>query len=91
MADVTMRIPRMLADLVGAPLTLDLEARTASGALAVLVDVHPELRVHVFDEGGDLRPHVLCFVNDRNLDWLDGDPELTDGDRLTVLQSVSGG
>ena len=40
---------------------------------------------------GDLRRHVLCFLNDDNLDWLDGDPELRNGDRVTVLQSVSGG
>ena len=52
----------------------------------------PGLRVHLCDESGRFRKHVLCFVNDVNTRWLDGDnPSLHDGDCITILQAVSGG
>jgi molybdopterin converting factor small subunit len=52
----------------------------------------PALRVHLCDESGKFRPHVLCFLNEVNTRWLDGaDPRLQQGDRITILQAVSGG
>ena len=51
-----------------------------------------QLAVHLFDEGGGFRTHVLCFHNDTNTRWLESlDVLLQDGDRITFLQAVSGG
>ena len=48
--------------------------------------------MHLCDESGRFRKHVLCFVNDVNTRWLDADnPSLHDGDCITILQAVSGG
>ena len=48
--------------------------------------------MHLFDETGGFRQHVLCFHNETNLRWLESDEvPVADGDRLTVLQAVSGG
>jgi len=92
-ARVTFELPSLLAPLAGGARRVELEAATLAGALDALCARHPALRAHLFDESGDLRPHVLCLHNGANARWL-GPPEeraLADGDMLRVLQAVSGG
>lgn len=92
MSSVTLELPSLLANLVGSPREIAVEASTVREALEVLFRRHPSLRVHFFDESGDLRRFVLCFVNGENSAWYDGlDTPLEPGDQLTVLQSVQGG
>lgn len=81
-------IPHMLARLVDGPRTVQVEAATALGAIEAVVSAYPELRVHIFDEAGSVRPHVSCFHNG---DTLIDDQPLSAGDTVTVLQAVSGG
>jgi sulfur carrier protein ThiS len=53
---------------------------------------HPRLRPHLYDEKMTLRRHVLIFFNDDNLAAIaDRNVPLKSGDRLLVLQAVSGG
>lgn len=89
MATVTVTIPKMLAELVRNGRTHSLAGRTVREALDALCGVYPELQVHMFDESGSLRPHVSCFHNDRTVHDLD--TALAEGDRIVVLQAVSGG
>ena len=92
MAKVTVELPSLLSGILGTDPRIDLEARSLSGALEALVERVPGVRVHLFDETGDLREHVLCFHNDQNSRWLDSmDVGLTDGDTITIVQAVSGG
>ena len=92
MASVTVRLPSLLAPMVGGTPTIAVDADTLAGALDELVRRHPELRVHIYDESGKLRRHVLCFHNQTNVRWLDelGVP-LAAGDTITIYQAVSGG
>ena len=89
MASVTIVIPSMLASLVDDDRRLEVEANTVEGAVAALFVLHPELKVHLLDERGNLREHVSLFHNDRVVRTLIG--VVGDGDTLTVLQAVSGG
>jgi molybdopterin converting factor small subunit len=89
-AAVTVSLPRLLADLVGGDRRVSVDADDVAGALAAVCARHPQLRVHVFDGAGDVRPHVTCLV--------DGivvretlDRPLADDDEVVVLQAVSGG
>jgi len=92
MALIECSIPSLLADCAGGRTRFPLEAETLEQALALLRETYPLLRVHLFSETGEVRKHVLLFYNDDNLDWLDRlDLPLQAGDRLTVLQAVSGG
>ncbi len=53
---------------------------------------YPLLHIHLYQEDGQLRPHVLIFYNDESIKWLERrDLPLQRGDRLQVVQSVSGG
>jgi len=88
MPAVAVTLPRMLADLVGGDRRFVIEADTVDGVLAAIVDRHPELRVHLFDESGALRAHVSCFHNGSRADR---NATVADGHALVILQAVSGG
>ncbi len=92
MACVTVLLPSMLVDAAGCARELSIEAATLEDALARLTELHPNLRVHLFDESGRFRRHVLCFHNDENTRWRgDLSAPLADGDTIRILQAVSGG
>jgi molybdopterin converting factor small subunit len=92
MSRVTVELPSLLAPVVGGAASIPVEGGTLTEALAALVERHPALEVHLFDETGGLRRHVLCFHNDTNTRWLDSlDVPVADGDTITILQAVSGG
>jgi molybdopterin converting factor small subunit len=91
-ASVTVELPSMLSTIVGAARSTEIEAATLREAIAAIVERHPGLAVHLFDESGALRQHVLCYhnqVNSRALESLD--VPVHDGDTVTILQAVSGG
>lgn len=49
-------------------------------------------RVHVMDETGRVRPHVLAYLNDDKVTRLDRpDLPVSSGDELRVIQAVAGG
>ena len=89
MATVAVTIPRMLAELVDSERTFTVDGDTVDGALAGVVAVHPELRVHLFEEGGAIRRHVSCFHNGAMV--TDRRAPVADGDDVVILQAVSGG
>lgn len=92
MATVNLELPSLLAQLVGSPRRIQLEGDTVRDAVEALLERHPALRVHFFDETGELRRFVLCFINGENSAWYDGlETRIRAGDTVTVLQSVSGG
>ena len=92
MARVAVELPSLLAGLVGGRRRIEVEAATLKGALDALVRAAPPLAVHLFDESGSFRRHVLCFHNDENTRWLpDLDRPMAEGDVVTILQAVSGG
>ena len=92
MARVQIELPSLLVRFAQGLDTIDVEATTLAGALAALTDHHPELELHLFDECGSFRRHVLCFHNETNTRWLDSlAVPLEAGDTIRILQAVSGG
>jgi molybdopterin converting factor small subunit len=82
----------MLADLAGVDRTIDVEATNAGEVVAALLERHPELRVHLFDESGWLRPNVLLFADGEGIREPDQlDRAIGPGGEVVILQSVAGG
>jgi sulfur-carrier protein len=91
MPRVTLELPSLLRNVLERE-SLVVEGDTLDEALEDAYEQLPGLRVHLCDESGHFRRHVLCFLNEVNTRWLDGQsPRLRDGDSITILQAVSGG
>jgi len=91
MARATVELPSLLRDVLHKE-SLNVEGQTLEDALEDAYAQLPGLRVHVCDETGKLRQHVLCFLNDANTRGLEyAKQPITDGDTITILQAVSGG
>lgn len=92
MAEITIELPRLLAIAVDDELEFALRADSFSDALRRIRGDYPRLAAHLFNEQGEIRTHVLCLLNDVNSKWLDDpDSPLSDGDKITFLQAVTGG
>lgn len=91
MARVTVSLPRLLEPAVGSLRKASIEGSTVAEAINALLSDHPTLGVHLFNEQGELRPHVLCFVNGSQTRLADRSDTLADGAEITFLQAVSGG
>jgi molybdopterin converting factor small subunit len=92
MPHVTIELPSLISAVLGGTGTMPAEGEMLGDALEDAYRQAPALRVHLCDESGRFRPHVLCFLNDVNARWLSEDEKrLRDGDQITILQAVSGG
>ncbi|WP_309121957.1 MoaD/ThiS family protein [Paenibacillus sp.] len=89
---IEVSVPMLLSDCTKGKTRFPLEAETLGEALDRLASDYPLLKRHLYTEQGKLRQHVLLFLNDDNIEWLERfDVPLQAGDKLRVLQAVSGG
>lgn len=89
---IEVNIPTPLRDCTGGRNPITIEAATLAEALQRLRETYPLLRIHLYDEAERLRPHVLIFYNEESTQWLEHlDVPLRPGDRLEIVQAVSGG
>lgn len=92
MAKIRVSVPSLLRSAIGGGAEVELEATTFEHALERLLELHPRLRPHLYDDAGELREHVNLFLGDSEARWLDSwSQPLRDGDTITILQAVSGG
>lgn len=92
MPRIDCAVPSLLSDCTGGNARFTVEADTLEQAISRMMDEHPLLRVHLLTEAGTVRRHVMICYNDENIAWLDTlDVPLKQGDRLAVVQLVSGG
>ncbi|MFN0164438.1 MAG: MoaD/ThiS family protein [Burkholderiales bacterium] len=68
------------------------EATTLREALDTAIAAAPALAHYVFDDQGAVRKHVAVFVNDELVrERVRLDRRLAGGDRVMVIQALSGG
>lgn len=84
-----VHLPRLLAAAMGDTLKVETGGATLGQVLDDLLSVAPQLRVHLFDEWGDLRPHVSCFVDGTATRLTDRSMTVTH--EVRFVQAVSGG
>ncbi len=92
MASVTVSLPSLLEPVTGGTRELTASGRTLREVFDDLLERKPGLRLHLFDESGELRRHVLCFHNGTNTRWMeDREEPIAEGDTILFMQAVSGG
>lgn len=89
---ITLKIPTPLRRFTANQANLALSAQTVRAALDELVGRYPDLRVHLFDESGDLRRFVNVYLRGEDVRQLQGlDTPLADGDEVMIIPSIAGG
>jgi len=92
---IEVTVPGLLRDCVGGTqrFAFDVaDGEPLDAAVDRLMGAYPLLRRHVYNEAGQVRRHVLIFYNDENVTRLERrDLPLKTGDRVSILQAVSGG
>jgi molybdopterin converting factor small subunit len=88
----TVRVPTPLRPYTGGAKEVEAAGDTVGAALLDLAQRYPDVRRHLFDETGALRPYVNVFVNDDDIRTLQGDATLLQSsDRMMILPSIAGG
>lgn len=88
----TIRIPTPLRPYTGGSKEVDVTGGTVGAALVDLTVRYPDVRRHLFDEAGWLRPYVNVFLNDEDIRTLQSEATLLQSaDRLMIVPSIAGG
>ncbi len=86
-----IRIPTPLRAFTDGAADIDVAGGTVGEALVNLVDHHPELRAHLFNDD-ELRSFVNIFIGDEDIRFLQGlDTEIEATESLRIIPSIAGG
>jgi sulfur-carrier protein len=89
---IEVTVPSMLKHCTGDTRHVWLEASRLDELLETLKRQYPLLIPHVWDDHGGVRKHIMIFYNEQSIGWLDSLAiDLKEGDRLQIVQAVSGG
>lgn len=87
----SIRIPTPLRAYTGGASNIDVSGGTVGEALMNLVEAHPDLRVHLFNDD-ELRSFVNIFIDDEDIRFMQGlDTEIAPSDSLRIIPSIAGG
>ena len=90
--EVEVLLPSLLRDSVQGADVVTARGATLRQALDDLLARHPLLRIHLYDESGATRKHVLIHYNGLSIALLETlDVPLSPGDELQIINAVSGG
>ncbi len=88
----TVHLPTPLRPHAGGAASVQVRARTVQEALDGLIEGHPGLKKHLFDEEGRLRSFVNVYKNDEDVRYLEkGHTPVADSDALSIIPSIAGG
>ena len=86
-----IRIPTPLRAFTDGEASIDVAGGTVGEALGALVEQHPELRGHLFNDD-ELRSFVSIFIGDEDIRFMQGlDTEIEADDSLRIIPSIAGG
>lgn len=86
-----IRIPTPLRAFTDGAANIDVDGATVGEALVNLVEQHPELRDHLFNDD-ELRSFVNIFIGDEDIRFLQGlDTEIAADESLRIIPSIAGG
>ena len=88
----SLRIPTPLRTYTAGRSEINLSGSTVSEVMEDLVVQYPDMKQHIFNEEGLLRPFINLFLGEDNINDLQGlETHLGEKDRLMMLPSIAGG
>ena len=88
----TIRIPTPLRPYTDGQSEVTVEGNTVGAVLQDLTDKHIQLRQHLYNDAGELRPFVNVFLDSEDVRHLQGETTAVKDDaRLRIVPSVAGG
>ena len=88
----TLKIPTPLRPYANGEGVINLPGETVSEVLSAVIERHPELKKHLFNDEEKLRPFVNLFLGQENINQLEGlQTALKDSDTLLIIPSIAGG
>lgn len=87
----TVMLPRLLDTASGGRRVIPVDGRDVDAVIRGLLEKAPALEVHLFDRHGNLRPHVMCFIDGEPSRLTDRQAPVTETTEIRFLQAVSGG
>lgn len=88
----TISLPSLMKYYVDDLLEVQVTGSTVSQAITDLTTQYPTIRTHIVDNQGKLRRYVNLFVNQENINNLDGlDTSIEESDKIILMPSISGG
>ncbi|MGH9468494.1 MAG: MoaD/ThiS family protein [Terriglobales bacterium] len=89
---VPIHIPTALRPYAGRQATVEAEGGEVGELLEHLVQIHPQLRPHLFTPEGQLRSFVNVYVNDEDIRYTgSGRTPVKPTDTLSIVPSIAGG
>ncbi len=90
---INVSVPTALRKLTNDQPSVRLQAATVGQMFDALVKTYPEVKRHLFTDDGKLRNFVRVYVNDEDIQYLEGgkDAPLEGGDTVTIVPSIAGG
>ena len=87
----SIRIPTPLRAYTDGVASIDVSGGTVAEALNNLVDQHPDIKPHLFNDD-ELRSFVNIFIDDEDIRFMQGlDTEIDSDDKLRIIPSIAGG
>jgi molybdopterin converting factor small subunit len=88
----TLRIPTPLRAYTGGQSEVPVQGQTVSQAIQDLVQRYPAIQPHLYKAPDELRSFVNLFLNEDNINDLQGlETPLAENDRLMLIPSIAGG
>lgn len=89
---VTVIVSSILRSFTNHNARLELEGESVGGILDTLAEEYPEAGKVLFDEENNPRPFVNVYLNDKNIDTLEGlQTRVSSGDEILLLPLIAGG
>ncbi len=87
-----VKIPTPLRSYTDGQAEVSVGGQNVSAAMGNLVEKYPTLRAHLYNGDGRLRPFVNLFVDENNVNDLQGlDTPLGEDTRVLLVPSIAGG
>ena len=85
-------IPSPLRKFTAQNSRIEVNADSVWESLKALSEDHPEIKDHIFDENGGIRPFLRLFIGETDTEDLDGPATpVSENDEISIIPAIAGG